>query len=209
MSEKITEDGFTFLTVAPDRAEELGLPENARIPVKATRLADAAKSESELPLPDLADDVVEYLANHADEAADLAPVLGPLAAHAAFAAGETDEHERANHYFALACEIFPEDPFLRANYGRSFLFLERPDEALDQYEAVLAMPDVEFTPFIWFDAALLYAHAEELDRAEELMVQFLDHEPDDEEAKALLADIRELRETEGAEEEEAEEGEEE
>jgi tetratricopeptide (TPR) repeat protein len=82
---------------------------------------------------------------------------------------------------------------LRASYARSYLFLEEADAALVEYLFILDHPDREFIDFVWFDAALLLAHADDFDRAEELLHEFLEHEPGDEQAEKLLEDIAELR----------------
>ena len=58
---------------------------------------------------------------------------------------------------------------------------------------MLDNPDVEFIDFVWFDAALLLTNAEDFERAETLLIELLDNDPDDERAAGLLADLKELR----------------
>jgi hypothetical protein len=183
---------YAFLQLAPEVAEELGLPPELELPIRADKYAAASES-GQVPLPDMADGIIQFLAENEAAQATLMPALGPLAAHAAFAVASEDEHERANNYFGIACEVFPDDFILRANYARSFLFLENADAALVEYLEVLDHPDVEFIDFVWFDAALLLANAEDFDRAEKLLSEFLENEPDDEQATKLLADLKELR----------------
>ena len=186
------DEKYAFLQLAPEVAEELGLPPELELPIRTDRFL-AASEASEIPVPDMADGIIQYLAENLGAQEALMPALGPLAAHAAFAVASEDDHQRANNYFGIACEVFPDDLFLRANYARSYLFLENAEAALVEYLEVLDHPDAEFIDFVWFDAALLLANAEDFDRAEELLLEFLEHEPDDEQATELLSDLQELR----------------
>lgn len=186
------DEKYAFLQLAPEVAEELGLPPELELPIRTDRFL-AASEAGEIPVPDMADGIIQYLAENLGAQEALMPALGPLAAHAAFAVASEDDHQRANNYFGIACEVFPDDLFLRANYARSYLFLENAEAALVEYLEVLDHPDAEFIDFVWFDAALLLANAEDFDRAEELLLEFLEHEPDDEQATELLSDLQELR----------------
>ena len=186
------DEKYAFIQLASEVAEELGVPPELELPIRADKFL-AASEKGEIPIPDMADGIIQYLAENLGAHQELMPALGPLAAHAAFAVASEDDHQRANNYFGIACEIFPDDLFLRANYARSYLFLENADAALVEYLEVLDHPDVTFMDFVWFDAALLLTHAEDFDRAEQLLLEILEHEPDDERAAELLADLQELR----------------
>lgn len=186
------DERYAFMQLDAEVAEELGVPAELELPIRTDKFL-AASEAGQVPLADMADGIIQFLAENEGAQEKLLPALGPLAAHAAFAVASEDDHERANQYFGIACEVFPDDLFLRANYARSYLFLKNADAALVEYLEVLDHSDVEFIDFVWFDTALLLAHAEDFDRAEELLTEFLEKEPGDEQATKLLADLQELR----------------
>jgi|GEM_PF-916619 len=115
-------------------------------------------------------------------------------------AGMEGDAEASARYLEMGLDTSPDSLLLRSNYALALQLQGQGEDALEQYEVVLADPEGQENPMVRLLAARLYAEQEEYLEAYELLDEMARGVPTSDAFWNFLAEMRKLA---GVEEEEA------
>jgi len=189
---------YTFYSCPEDTMRPLGI-DPIPVPVRSDRREEIfGREKARLDL------IVQELGLFLSEYPDLndlyAGTMAALALLAGVEAGSEGDAETAIRLMEKGLEANPASLLLRSNYAIILHLLDRGEDALEQYEVVLADPGGRQNPMVRLLAARLYAQQEEYLKAYKLLDGMAKGGPagDDD---AFWNFVAEMRERAGLEEE--------
>jgi len=140
----------------------------------------------------LLDELRLFLDEYPDMAGVYDQTVEVLTLLAGVNSGLEGDHEAAARFLDMGLEANPDSLLLRSNYALSLQLLNRPEEAIEEYEVVLADPQGRQNPMVRLLAARLYAENGEYLDAYHLLDEIAEGVPAEDSFWDFLAEMKEL-----------------
>ncbi len=173
---------------------EVPLPPGAELlplPVRHERESEVFRG-AEVRVDLLAEELAGFLSEYSDLRTRYRRTTSTLAWLAGVSEGLRGDMQSAERHLKFGLESEPGDMLLRSNYALVLQLQERNDEALVEYEAVLADPEGTKNPVVALLAARLYAQAKRFREAYDLLEPLGGVFFNDDSYWDMLADMEEL-----------------
>lgn len=180
---------FVFYKLDLVVLQRLKLPDFP-LPVRKEMKAQIFGSQS-IDLNSLLEELRIFMDEHTDFATYYRDTFSTLAYITGVQAGKDGYHQLAAHNLELGLWHNPGDVSLRTNYALALHSLGRTDEALSQYEIVIADPNIKPALPLWMLAARIYADKGEYDRAYQLLKKCAPLFPQEESFWDFLSEMEE------------------
>ncbi len=189
---------YTFYSCPEDTMRPLGI-DPIPVPVRSDKREEIFGGEK-ARLDLIVQELGLFLSEYPDLNDLYAGTMAALALLAGVEAGSEGDAETAIRLMEKGLEANPASLLLRSNYAIILHLLDRGEDALEQYEVVLADPEGRQNPMVRLLAARLYAEQEEYLKAYELLDGMAKGGPADDD-DAFWNFVAEMRVQAGVEEE--------